>query len=1151
IVISYPPANVAISNVFIDPGYPSTADTVRVSCDITSSNPQFPAYAITPAVYYRRADDPSTNFAVRPMTRTAGNHFETLASLPVQSRGVTVEYYIQCDFTGYHGSAPENRSPRYFPAGGAASPTNYVVRAFASDYGTVGVVVNGANTAGRLLRDGTWQAVFTTSPTNGLTLALAGSGYSTGMGYSTNVQSWGNSNNWQTALPLADRASTGQTAFAIGGSFAGQYVMRFDENTGEYTLQQCVFQDFDAQGGGNGTPYEQSALGSSSNSGISVDFASTAWPANLVNTRTENFEAPFWGAVTNYTDIGVGGYYNFITFGMAITNNVGHEGKVMQTRTPVTLPYDSFVGQASHWSPDPILQGIGTISARFRALTTNTPASMAFYLMPTNGNDSGSDLARYSLWLKPPVATNGVSGTNTFTTFSWSPRTNAIMDVIFSATQEMCIAELTVSDWRASNQTVNGWTAYQSWIESRTNADNTCRFEASRSPAGTEQYLLSPAMTSGVSTINFEFCGTTTTPVSLNLEVSYTNSPFVWTNVLAITNVTFNGSRADYTNVQHALLSVNSPIYVRIKNMTSLPGGLLIDNVQIKGFATSNDWYINSAAVMYQAQQNPPAARQYYLGAGYLNSNRTSEVSSVPDLKPNTNVFPCIRTPSLAAGIGEISFWYRNWATNVPTPARLVIEKSAIGDNNPASWVSVTNISNIVNTNDYLFFSTSIYDTSYSYIRIYNDDTYTTQVGRVCLDDILVTAPLASTLSLSNLVITPSIPLYTDRVDVAVDVYRLFYAPSNLTLTAYYGTASNYASLASAAATGLPMTCTASNLTVPGKWYRYTTTTQKIPTNAIDRYVKYFVQATFDGYHPEVYSPKTNRQFAIQPTWYNPLKDYTNNSAYYIVFSCPTGSVWINEINITDFSYGGPAYLNQYIELCGKTGSDIRNWNLQVLDYVANTQAVYAITNTTLANATNGYGFWLIGKSGVAGKQQTLTNTLPAAGGIRLLRTSGTTADAICYTSDGGTPSQVSALTNRGFTYAYADDGGLDTSVILTGYNTNGFTWTLGNDYSYSAGSVNDGQFFVVISGGISAPTVTIYAVWMNTTNLWIECSGTNSWAPAPWYSTNLLNTNGWTTVTPFWSTYPTLSPSNTYTVHFNLTNIPACYYRIVTTNAP
>jgi hypothetical protein len=431
-------------------------------------------------------------------------------------------------------------------------------------------------------------------------------------------------------------------------------------------------------------------------------------------------------------------------------------------------------------------------------------------------------------------------------------------------------------------------------------------------------------------------------------------------------------------------------------------------------------------------------------------------------------------------------------------------------------------------------------------------------VGRVCLDDIIVTEPLASSLSLSNLVITPAIPLYTNTVDVAVDVYNLFYAPTNLTLTAYYGTASSYTGLASAGVSTRPMTCVASNLTTLGQSYRYQTSSA-IPANASDTFVKYYVSATFGGYHPEAFSPRTNNQFTVYPSWLYPLNSVNGtNSAYYVVFSCPTGSVWINEFNIIDYSFDPPytTKSNQYVELCGNSGIDIRNWPIQILNSLAQTQAVYTITNnTTLNNTTNGFGFWVLGKSAITEKQQALTNDLPTAGGFRLSRPSGVTADSLCYTINSSPSSGVAPLINQGFKFVGLEDDYYETSVILVGSNTNGLTWALGNDTYYSPGQINDGQilYSVVTTGDTNPPVINIYSFRVNT-NIWVECGGTNNWVPTPWYSTNLMNTNGWSVVTPYGSTYPTLSPSNTYTINFPkapFTNSPVYFFKVVTTNAP
>jgi len=1139
ISITYAPADVTITNVFPNPGYPQAGQPTTVSCDVLSINPAFSALNITPTLFWYPSGG-STNSI--PMPHVTGSTYTTITpnALTNVTRDVVVTYWVKCDFAGYAGIPADNRSPRL------STINSYLARAFSSSYSNIGISVNGSVATGRLLTNSVWQAVFTSPATNSLSFAFQGNGFSSGAGYSPNTVLWGNSNAyWQSALPLADGAGTGQTAFAVSGSFSGQYVMRFNESTRQYVILRCVFQDFDTQGGGNGSPYEQRSV-SVNTSGQTVNF--NDWTANISQTRLENFSNSNWLDVTNYTDIGAGGTVSYVSFGMISTNLAGTT--VMQSRSVVTQPDDSFIGQASHQAPYPSLVGINTITAKVRTMTSNL-TSLAVYLMPTNGVNNPIDLSIYGNWIKPPLTSwSGISNAVPWTNLVYTLKTNATFDVIFSATQNMYIAELSVSDWYAANNSKNGWTAYQSWIQS-----NACIFQASRSAAGVEQYLLSPALSGGVSTISFDYSGTATNPTSVSLDVSYVGSPYSWTNLLTISNAVFNGTGTDLSNRQYALLSSASPIYVRIKNMTPAPGGLLIDNVQISGFATSNDWYMNSAAIKYQAQTNPPAARQYYMGAGYLNSNRTSEVSAVPELVPSTNVFPCIRTPALNNGIGEISFWYRNWAiSGTPAPARLFIQKSVTGNSTPADWSYVDAITNIVNTNDYLYYQTSLYDTSSRYIRICNDDTNAPGVGRVCLDDILVTEPLASRLSLSNLVINPGIPLYTNPVNVAVDVYNLFYGPSSLSLTSYYGTASTYTGLASAVFTGLPMACISSNLTTPGQSYRYQTT-QPIPTNAIDTFVKYYVTASFGGYHTEVSSPQTNKQFSAYPSWLNPLNSVNGtNSAYYIVFGCPTGSVWINEFNVIDDLY---TLDHQYVEFCGKYGTDISNWRLQILDENANTQTVYAITNSTTFNdTTNGFGFWVIGKTGISPKNQTLTSDLPTSGqggGIRLSRPSGVTVDAVSYTIDGSPSSIVSALTSQGFRFTASDDSFYNTAILLTGSNTNGFSWSWTTQTYPSPGQINVGQILVGVTQNSVPPIVSIYSIRLNT-NVWIECSGTNNWVPTPWYSTNLMNTNGWVFVTPFVSTYPSLSSSNTYTLNFpkdQLTNSPAYFFKVVTTNTP
>jgi hypothetical protein len=311
-----------------------------------------------------------------------------------------------------------------------------------------------------------------------------------------------------------------------------------------------------------------------------------------------------------------------------------------------------------------------------------------------------------------------------------------------------------------------------------------------------------------------------------------------------------------------------------------------------------------------------------------------------------------------------------------------------------------------------------------------------------------------------------------------------------------------------------------------------------------DTFVKYEARASFSGYHPEVFSPTTNKALTVAPTWYAPLP--STGMAYYVVYSCPTGSVWINEFN-TD-----PAPdTRRYIELCGPNGANIRNWKIEIYSYSHALEGVYTATNNTIfANSTNGFGFWTLGNAATSLRDQLLTTTLAQNGGFKLIRGPGILEQAICY---GVNSASVSTLISSNFTYinTYVDDWN-EAPLQLQGTSTNGFYWDNASYGMYSPGSINFNQSLIGVSQTSTPPTLIIISFTRDSTNVWLECTSTNSWAPVPWYSTNLLNTSEWTKIaTTIWSTYPSLSPSNTYTLHFAPPLKNPVFFKVVATNAP
>ncbi|MEI8138819.1 MAG: hypothetical protein WCI03_03015 [bacterium] len=1464
--ITYPPANVSITNTYINPNYPVAGQTFIASCDIASINPNFPAYNITtPVFYYWTGASAPTPVTMIPdgIIGLTHHYYTPSISLGTDARDKTYNYYISTTFEGYSASDAERQSPKN-------SITNtFGVRAYASDYQNITATVNGSNSTARLLTNGIWQTIFNVDSTNStLSLALQGYGYSTGLGISASIVTWGNSNNWQTTLPLADYAGSGQTNITLtGGTFFGQYLVRFNELTLEYFVLPCVWQDFDGWTATN-------AYTLTGNSGLpAIECNFNDWTTNDTRTRTEDFSSQNWNNYTNTYTTGTSpnpeNYPFYQIYGARVAKVGGAQGSVVQIQSN-DLGFLSKRGWIAQLSTSAIqnypLRGIGTISYKYRAATTNPPCTLGVYLFPTNQYvDESSYYSNPGEWVALTNHTSVVNAlTNTaFTVGSISLNTNITSMVIFShdaGDQNVYFDDLSVDEWYADTKTNANWIAYESWIETRPDGGNTCRFDPTRSTK-TEQYLRTPLLTKGIDTITFDYCSGNNTagqsitntfegwstnsygnytymnwifingrtasdksyaangstnsawlngaPSSTNtslcspqlingvrkLMFDYRNwntsgtptcalqvqgassaTPWIWTtitnlsttinstNYVSFTNnfvipnynyirilnnpygsnapacidnviideapatiagryitnsfdawitasygnyssnnwvltngqssadatrtrggsgraVWLNGTtggtntslRSPYLNfgfqgvefwyrnwetnaspagkflvqvapsdtpaswvtidtifpidstnytkyantsislTNHYVRIVNNPdgtnaavciddislgdfpyvsfdvqmstnlitwttlstvsrsfaggsatdyqpytlysptnlsMYVRIYSKTPAPNILLVDDISITQFSRGENWIANNVNIN-KTPTNP--FRQFVGGAGFLNSNRTSEVDALVD----TNVCPYIQSPPLVAGIGEISFWYRNWAVSgSPAPTRLYIQKSS----DSATWSTVFElpVESATNTADYRYFSGSIYDTNSHYVRISNNDTDVLPVGRVCIDNILVTTPLASSLTLSNLVIAPGIPLYSNAVKVAVEASRLFLiAPSNLTLNTMYGTGSTYAAMSSAGYASAPMTCVSTNLATNPRTYRYETTSG-IPAMPADTFVKYEARASFSGYHPEIFSPTINKTLSVAPTWYAPLP--STGMAYYVVFSCPTGSVWINEINYFDY-YTDYSWTNEYIELCGRADANLKNWTIGIYD--ANGIRCNGITVTNhpvLQNKTNGFGFWVLGDSGVAnvdmvftGKVQQFTvydyadatnQNLPFGGGLTLTRGSGVLEQKISY--GGGAVGFPPSVGSDAVTY---DAGSL--GLKNSGSNYNQFAWD--ELPQGSPGYINYGQTLLGQSEqNAPPPVVRIVSFYRDTTNVWIECISTNLWAPTPWYSTNLLNSNGWVYITtPFWSSYPAFTASNTVTLHFAPPTNNPVYFRVVATNTP
>ncbi|MDI6773794.1 MAG: PA14 domain-containing protein [Verrucomicrobiota bacterium] len=650
-------------------------------------------------------------------------------------------------------------------------------------------------------------------------------------------------------------------------------------------------------------------------------------------------------------------------------------------------------------------------------------------------------------------------------------------------------------------------------------------------------------------------------PAVVKVETAATPFPSTW------------NTRATYTNNcptkwTSKSISINIPspyIAARILHVsTNYQTGILLDNFEVNDFVERDQFTWVAYNALITSNQ---ASRLMDIKGGYLNYDTVNQTAK----PPMTNDRPYIQSANLTNGIGEISFWYRAWGGAPPAgnPGIIRIVKAPVETAPAGDWLPLLTISNITTTT-FTYFTTNFYDATNHYVRLYSD---TTGVGRVCLDNVLITAPFGADISMTNLYIEPAIPLNTNAVHVYVDLFDFFLNPQNIAVSLHYYAAPNqWGTLPNGtrfyqgtnqwgAWTGgstIPMTVVSTN----GYYVRYKTTSP-IPVQAIDQPVQYYASVAFTGMFSEAVSPRSCRQF-VNAAHYYPINLNagltTNRIPYYIVFSCLPGHVWINEINTSDDSYW-PTAAMQYVELCGRTGSTVSNWWIQIFSPGYSQLAWYRVTNPpALTDENNGYGFWVFGDSHTPSRDLTMTvevgspphesRTLPAAGGIRLRRSMGAYEQAISYDAHEGGGGRN--LEPYGFVYVGPDDDFLDSPVSAygTGSNSAGFTWR--NDTTpFTPGAVNTGQTLLDwrTGGEQNAPLVAITAFWIEGgTSAHVTCTGTNGWSPWLYYCTNLLTTptNGWTLATTN-STYANGTNQITSTV---LTNLPVIFYRVVATNS-
>jgi len=563
-------------------------------------------------------------------------------------------------------------------------------------------------------------------------------------------------------------------------------------------------------------------------------------------------------------------------------------------------------------------------------------------------------------------------------------------------------------------------------------------------------------------------------------------------------------------------LNVESNGFLEIAHTSSdMDARLFLDDV------TFFDYHANStnAWIAYNSLLTGGEEDKLYLvegQSGYLNYDDDTDTLYG---RVFTNA-PYIQTPFMPDGVGEISFWYRRWS--IPgglSNGVLVVEKSS----DASTWETVTTIE--VTADSYTYYSLNQYDPDSHFVRFRNDFSESVP-DRVCLDNILVASPIATSLNITNAWTVPEVPLYTNTVKIRAALSDYVLSPSNVQVRAYYHVGTNeWATWDEDINDSLAMILIEEDTNAAPPVYTYETANSIDPV-AVDEVVQYVVRADFDGViNAEASSPQRFRDQFVNPAEYEPI-DYNdmygggNRNPYYVSFSCPTGSVWINELNL--LRNASPNFGDrEYIELCGRALIDLSGWRVRAVDTSYSQKSNHQIpASTVLGSETNGFGFWVLGDSNVVPAVDMLfTNApgnfsmhLPTAGGIQLIRPMGAVAHAVSYNTTFGSGGHLMV----GYQFIGTDQFFNDSAMAKagTGSTEGQFTWSV-TGQGFTPGAINPFQTLTGNDVAI-ATSILITDVWNDTTNTWItfltDPSDRTLTSSETWYSTNLL-APGWSQI--------------------------------------
>ena len=709
----------------------------------------------------------------------------------------------------------------------------------------------------------------------------------------------------------------------------------------------------------------------------------------------------------------------------------------------------------------------------------------------------------------------------------------------------LAIDDLQISSWHGEEYQEDGWKASEAWFRNWSGGVAT-EFRRSRANPDVDQGVRSPWMTNGVGRITAYYM-VEIPPAVVDVQRSFpvavgTNEFFT---VQSFTNTTV-GWVTNTVNIR-----TNENMYVRFRHIgAESTASIVMTNLTVTDWPQTdeNTWFAYNALITEEQDTRELEPGEDKKSA-FLNFDESTGARFAL-----TEDEPYIQSAILSNGVGEVTFWYKNWENDGTPSANIFVRASETDSFDPTNWFTIAELRGIANTDEYLYFSTNFYLPEYKYLRVYCEtNSGLGTAARAAVDNILIAEPLAANLEIGNVVLLPQIPLTGDRVRVRATLANFVLEPQNRNarLGYYVGTApwgdwpsTNWIDMAVVSFDGRNEVWE-----VPQG--------QGIGPFPVDTVVQYVVEASFTGLFAERSSPKLYREFT-NPAWYYPrdlneeLGTPSTVTPYYFVFSSMPGEVWINEVDwlllFGDF----------YVELAGPAGVEIGNWKIDLVDPEDNLFNSVTITNgigSPFENETDGFGFLLYGapsatlpaalvdyeiKPGPGGTPGMLTS-----GGVRLTRSMGAYERRVSYGFAGPD------LIDNGYEYI-GQKTFFQYSLYLDGTGnglTNDFTWLIASSaLEITPGAVNLNQTLVAGETNISPDLAEIWITDFDVGAVLtvITATGTNGWTPRPWFTTNLNVLDSWMEVTPYsYGGYIGDSGPGPWTIEFNTPAEHPRWYRI------